>query len=65
MEEHLGTGEGELLEEEVKTGTTPQTYIQVFRYLLKLLILYILLYCVNGGVPDQYYINIILKILWQ
>lgn len=56
MEKQLGTGEGELLkEEEVKTGTTPQMYIQVFCYLLKLLILYILLYCINGGGPLTLY----------
>lgn len=34
MEEQLGTGEGELLEEEVKTGTT--MHLQVFWYLPKL-----------------------------
>lgn len=34
MEEQLGTGEGEPLEEEVKTGTT--TFIQIFCFLPKL-----------------------------
>lgn len=51
MEEQLGTSEGELLEEAVKTGRTPQMYIQVLA---------------ERGDSDQYLIyniNIILKTL--
>lgn len=61
MEEQRGTGGRELLEEEGKRGT--QMYTRVSRYWFKRLILYILLR--KRGGPDQYYINVILEILWQ